>query len=122
MDEIDTGTVSSAINALQAQGYSVRRTPGPQQREQSFAFVLHQPGMPRALVGPARSTVFAAWASAQEHAEQAEGAPATANPGPFFAAELPAADLSHHAQDVLVGVVAEADGKDDGRVLAIGQQ
>lgn len=93
MDEIDTGTVSSAISALQAQGYSVRRTPGPQQREQSFAFVLHQPRRPRALVGPARSTVFAAWASAQEHAEQAEGAPATAKPGPFFAAELPAAAL-----------------------------
>jgi hypothetical protein len=105
MDEIDTGTVSSAINALQAQGYSVRRTPGPQQREQSFAFVLHQPGMPRALVGPARSTVFAAWASAQEHAEQAEGAPATANPGPFFAAELPAAALD-------VSIIASRFGVD----------
>jgi hypothetical protein len=105
MDEIDTGTVSSAINALQAQGYSVRRTPGPQQREQSFAFVLHQPGMPRALVGPARSTVFAAWASAQEHAEQAEGAPATANTGPFFAAELPAAALD-------VSIIASRFGVD----------
>lgn len=105
MDELDTGTVIGAITALQGQGYSVRRTPGPQQREHSFAFVLHTPGMPRALVGPARSTAFAAWASAQEHAEQAEGAPATSKPAPFFAAELPAAALD-------VSVIASRFGID----------
>ena len=93
MDEIDTGTVLSAITALQAKGYSVRRTPGPQQREHSYAFVLLRPDMPRPLVGPARSTVFSAWASAHEHAEQAEGTPPTAKPAPFFSAELPAAAL-----------------------------
>ena len=93
MHEIDTGTVLSAITALQVQGYSVRRTPGPQQREHSFAFMLLRPGMPQPLVGPARSTMFAAWASAQEHAEQAAGTPPTAKPAPFFAAELPAAAL-----------------------------
>jgi hypothetical protein len=105
MDELDTGTVLGAIAALQRQGYCVRRTPGPQQREHSFAFVLHTPGMPRALVGPARSTVFAAWASAQEHAEQAEGTPATSKPAPFFAAELPAAALD-------VSVIASRFGLD----------
>lgn len=105
MDELDTGTVLGAITALRGQGYCVRRTPGSQQREHSFAFVLHQPGMPRALVGPARSTVFAAWASAQEHAEQTEGTPATAKPEPFFAAELPAAALD-------VSIIASRFGVD----------
>ena len=93
MDDLDIGTALSAITALRAQGYGVRRTPGPQQREHSFAFVLHKPGMARALVGPPRSSVFAAWASALEHAEQADGQPPTSKPAPFFAAELPAAAL-----------------------------
>lgn len=105
MDELDISTVLGAITALQGQGYCVRRTPGPQQREHSFAFVLYTPGMQRALVGPARSTVFAAWASAQEHAEQAEGTPATSKPEPFFAAELPAAALD-------VSVIASRFGLD----------
>ena len=105
MDELDISTVLGAITALQGEGYCVRRTPGPQQREHSFAFVLHTPGMPRALVGPARSTVFAAWASAQEHAEQAEETPATSKPAPFFAAELPAAALD-------VSVIASRFGLD----------
>lgn len=51
MDELDTGTVLGAITALQAKGYSVRQTPGPQQREHSFAFVLLQPGMLRPVGG-----------------------------------------------------------------------
>ena len=51
MDELDTGTVLDAITALQGQGYCVRRTPGPHQREHSFAFVLHTPGMQRARGG-----------------------------------------------------------------------
>jgi hypothetical protein len=105
MDELDTSTVLGAITALQGQGYCVRRTPGPQQREHSFAFVLHTPGMQQAMVGPARSTIFAAWANAQEHAEQAEGTPVTSKPTPFFAAELPAAALD-------VSVIARRFGID----------
>lgn len=86
MNDLDTDTVQSAIAALKDKGYGVRRTPGPCQREASYSFVLSRPGMARALFGPARSSVFAAWASAQEHAEQGETPASTqrlsaSNPG-----------------------------------------
>jgi hypothetical protein len=65
MNDLGTDSVQGAIAALKDQGYGVRRTPGPQQGEASYAFVLSRPGMARALFGPARSSAFAAWASAQ---------------------------------------------------------
>ena len=72
MNELDTDTGHSALAVLKAKGYGVSRMPVPQQREASYACALSRPGMARALFGPARSSIFAAWASAQEHAEQGE--------------------------------------------------
>ena len=89
MNDLGTDSVQGAIAALKDQGYGVRRTPGPQQREASYAFVLSRPGMARALFGPARSSVFAAWASAQEHAEQGATPASTQRLTPFYSAELP---------------------------------
>jgi hypothetical protein len=82
--------------------------PGPCQREASYAFVLSRPMMATALFGPARSSVFAAWASAQEHAEQGETAASKQRLAPFYAAELPASAFDASAIALRFGVDVES--------------
>jgi hypothetical protein len=108
MNDLGTDSVQGAIAALKDQGYGVRRTPGPQQREASYAFVLSRPGMARALFGPARSSVFAAWTSAQEHAEQGETPASTQRLTPFYSAELPQSAFDASALAHRFGVDVES--------------
>ena len=108
MNDLDTDTVQSAIAALKDAGYGVRRTPGPQQREASYAFVLSRPMMATTLFGPVRSSVFAAWASAQEHAEQGETPAATQRLTPFYSAELPESAFDASALAHRFGVDVES--------------
>ena len=108
MNDLDTDSVQSAIAELKAKGYGVRRTPGPCQREASYAFVLSRPMMATALFGPARSSVFAAWASAQEHAEQGETAASKQRLAPFYAAELPSSAFDASAIAQRFGVDVES--------------
>ncbi len=93
MTDFDTNDIHAAIAALKAKGYSVQRTPGPVQREASYAFTLSHPDDAPRLVGPARSTAFAAWACALEHAEQQAAPTAPLKLAPFYAAELPESAL-----------------------------
>lgn len=108
MNDLDTDSIQSAIAELKAKGYGVRRTPGPCQREASYAFVLCRPMMATALLGPARSSVFAAWASAQEHAEQGETAASKQRLAPFYAAELPSSAFDASAIAQRFGVDVES--------------
>lgn len=93
MTDFDSSEIHGAIAALKAKGYSVQRTPGPRQREASYAFTLSHADDAPPLVGPARSSAFAAWACALEHAEQEATPAAPLKLAPFYAAELPESAL-----------------------------
>ena len=64
--------------------------------------------MARALFGPARSSVFAAWASAQEHAEQGATPASTQRLTPFYSAELPQSAFDASALAHRFGVDVES--------------
>ena len=97
MTDLDTNEIHGAIAELKRAGYTVQRTPGPRHREASYAFTLTHPGCAQSLVGPARASAFAAWASALEHAQQHDVPVQPYKLAPFYSAELPESSLDPEA-------------------------
>lgn len=89
MTVLATHEILEAIATLKRQGYDVQQTPGPWRDRPSYAFTVQQSGKQGHLVGPARESVFAAWASAAEHASQEQFPAAQLTLTPFYAAEWP---------------------------------
>ena len=107
MTDLDTNDFLGAIAALKSKGYGVQRTPGPQHREASYAFTLSGPERAQPLVGPARPSALAAWASALEHDELASAPPEPHKLAPFYAAEMPESALDAAAIAKRFGVDLE---------------